>query len=163
MNYHSLGQYFYKLYAILFIVMLVPILFFILLYQALRVKMVTTPGHLFPADYTSLVAGIAVCVVWGVAFMVFYNRLKAIRKVVSLGERLSRYANLTIVRSVLFSLGLLMLTVGYFFSENPWLTIAFMTSLFIPAFFWPVPARVCRHLKLKADERMMVYYKMDDL
>lgn len=163
MNFHSLGQYFYKLYSILFVLLLVPLVVFSFLYQALRTEWLPAVDLSSYQQQITYVVGGVVITVWLVAYLIFITRLKPMRRLFSLGERLSRYASLTIVRSVLFSIGLLLLAIGYFFSENQWLTIGFMVSLLLPVLLWPVPSRVCRHLKLKGDERMMVFYKMDDL
>ncbi|MBL7842357.1 MAG: hypothetical protein KF846_14670 [Cyclobacteriaceae bacterium] len=163
MNFHSIGQYFYKLYSILFVLLLVPLVAFIFLYQALRTELVLVVDlSKYQQQITYVVGGVVISV-WLVAYFIFVTRLQPMQKIFSLGERLSKYATLTIVRSVLFSIGLLLLAIGYFFSENQWLTIGFITSLLLPVLFWPIPSRVCRHLKLKGDERMMVLYKMDDL
>lgn len=162
MNFHSLGQYFYKLYSILFVLLLVPLVVFIVLYQVLRTEMLPVVDlSLYQQHVTYVVGGVTITV-WMVAYLIFRTQLKATRKIFSLGERLSRYASLTIVRSVLFSIGLLLLAIGYFFSENQWFTIGFMISLLIPVLNWPIPSRVCKQLKLKGDERMMVLFKMDD-
>jgi len=163
MKFHSLGQYFYRLYALLFALILIPLGVFIFLYQALQVGILPQVDLSLPAQHVIYVIGGVVITVWLLSYIIFFRRVRAIRKIFSLGDKLSRYATLTIVRSVMFSIGLLVLIIGYYFTESQWLTIAFIASLVIPLLFWPVPARVCNHLKLKGDERMMVLYKMDDL
>ena len=163
MNFHSLGQYFYKLYALLFALKLLPLSVFILLYQALQMGVLPQVDISLQVPYVLYVIGGVVITLWLLSYLLFFKRLRSIRTIFSLGEKLSRYATLTIVRSVMFSTGLLVLVIGYYFTESQWLTIAFIASLVIPVLFWPIPARVCNHLKLKGDERMMVLYKMDDL
>ncbi|MBX2967077.1 MAG: hypothetical protein KF845_13105 [Cyclobacteriaceae bacterium] len=160
MNYLSVAQYFYKLYARLFVLVLIPAGVFIFLYQALQAVWLPLPELDIEPEIVVYAAGFIAGAVWLTAFLIMHIRLKRIRKIVSLGERLSRYAKLTTVRSVLFSAGMLVLALGYYLTQQQWLTVAFMISLLLPAIFWPAPARVCYDLRLKGDERMMILYKM---
>lgn len=163
MNYHSLNQYFYKLYARLFMLALVPIGVFIFLYKASETNWLTNTKLDIEPEMIVYAAAAIAFMDWLMALLIMYVGLKRVRKEVSLGERLSRYANLTTVRSALFSSGMLILAIGYHLSQHQWLTIGFMVSLILPAIFWPVPGRVCYDLRLKGDERMMILYKMDKL
>lgn len=163
MNYHSLSQYFYKLYARMFMMVLLPIGVFIFLYQARETQWLPEAKPDIEPELIVYAAVIIAFMDWLMALLIMYVGLKRVRKEVSLGERLSRYANLTTVRSALFSSGMLILAIGYHLSQHQWLTIGFMVSLILPAIFWPVPGRVCYDLRLKGDERMMILYKMDKL
>ena len=161
MKYHSLGQYFYKLYALIFILILVPLAVFIFLYQAFRLEIVPAIGFGLSKEILSYLAIGLAFVVWLIAFLVFSIRLKALRKINSLGKRLSDYGTLTIVSNAIISLGMLILAGGYYLTENRWVTIIFIGSLIFLAFRWPFPKRVCKDLVLKGDEHMMVLYRMD--
>lgn len=161
MKYNSLGQYFYKLYTIIFILLLVPLGVFIFLYQ--RVQLGIQKPIEFDVNEEFVfysVMGLAV-LDWLFVTGFFYHRLRTIRKTSSLGERLSQYANLTIVRNAVISTGMLLLAAGYYLTENKWLTVVFLAALLLPVVQWPVPKRVCLHLKLRGDEYKMVLYRMD--
>lgn len=161
MKYNSLGQYFYKLYTIIFILMLVPIGLFIFLYQGVRLGFLKSiEPDLNPQFILIGVISLAVFS-WTISWLLISHRLKEVTKIGSLGEKLSRYASLTIVRNSAFSVGMLLLGAGYFFTQDSWMTIAFAISLLLPLLFWPSPKRVCKDLKLKGDELMMVLYRMD--
>lgn len=161
MNYQSLGQYFYKLYALTFVIMLVPLGVFIYLYQGLRLKYLNPIEWEYSVWFTScVVLGIA-GLNWLTAFFLFHYRLLRIRKIPGLGDRLGEYASLTFVRMGLFVGGMLFLAVGYYLTENKWLTVIFLVSLLLPIIRWPNPKRVCMDLALKGDEYKIVFYRMD--
>lgn len=161
MKFHSLGQYFYKLYAMIFVLLLIPLTLFIFLYQGLLHGFLVTIETDFSNDFILYTAiGIA-CIDWAVALLLFTQSIKPVRKLQSLGEKLSRYAPLTLIRNILFCTGMVVLAPGYYLTESNWITIVFFGSLILPAYFWPFPKRVCKELKLKGDEEMMVLYKMD--
>ncbi len=161
MNYQSLGQYFYKLYALTFVIMLVPLGVFIFLYQGLRLEYLHAIQWEYSVGITSyVVVGIA-GLNWITAFFLFKFRLMGIRKIPGLGERLSQYASLTLVRMGSFVAGMLFLACGYYVTENKWLTIIFLVSLLLPIVRWPNPKRVCQDLALRGDEFKIVFYRMD--
>jgi len=161
MNYQSLGQFFYKLYALVFVMMLLPLGVFIYLYQGLRLEYLKSIEWEYTVGFTSfIVAGIA-GLNWLTAFVHFQYRIINIRKIPSLGERLSQYASLTLVRMGSFVVGMLFLAVGYYLTENNWLTILFIVSLLLPIIRWPNPKRVCKDLALRGDEYKIVFYRMD--
>jgi hypothetical protein len=161
MNYQSLGQYFYKLYALTFLIMLVPLGVFIFLYQGLRLEYLDAVEWEYSVGFTSyVVVGIA-GLNWLTAFFLFQYRLLGIRKIQGLGERLSQYASLTLVRMGSFVVGMLFLAVGYYLTQNKWLTIIFLMSLLLPIIRWPNPKRVCQNLALRGDEYKIVFYRMD--
>lgn len=161
MNYQSLGQYFYKLYTYIFLIMLVPILGFIYLYQGLRLEYLKSVEWEYPIDLTSFGAMIMAILIWLIAFYFFHHRLSDLRRISGLGERLSQYASLTLVWMISFVVGMLFLATGYYLTETNWLTVIFLMSFLLPCIRWPSPARVCRDLALRGDEYKIVLYRMD--
>jgi len=161
MKFQTLGQYFYKLYALMFILFLVPLAVFIFLYQSFRLAWLPTFDLLQMVELISYLAFSIAAFDWVIILFVFHYRLKSIRKIHSLGERLSRYASLTLVSNTIISVGMLVLSGGYYLTENKWMTIVFIASLILPVIRWPFPSRVCKDLALKGDEQMMVLYRMD--
>lgn len=59
------------------------------------------------------------------------------------------------------STGCILLAVGYYVTADEHLTILFMVSLAGMIVMWPRPAKVCRDLRLRGDEREMVYFRKD--
>jgi hypothetical protein len=161
MKYNSLGQYFYKLYTLIFILMLMPMGVFIFLYQRVRLGFQQPIEFDINEEYV-LYGVIGVSLLdWLMASILFHYRLRFVLKTKSLGERLSQYATLTIVRNAAVSFGMLMLAIGYYLTEEKWLTVIFLASLILPVLYWPSPKQVCRNLQLKGDEYKMVLYRMD--
>jgi hypothetical protein len=98
-----------------------------------------------------------------IASFIFYRNLKAIRKIASLGLRLERYYALTVIRFSLISFADLLLIGGYFLTGNLLFSALFGVSLILFLLIWPRPSKVCNDLKLKGDERQMVYHKKMNL
>jgi hypothetical protein len=161
MKFYSLRQYFYTLYTWLFALILVPLFAFVICYRVFRFDSFQTIefglSGLSSASGFVLIAFAA----WVVSYWIFWRNIEAFRKLQSLGERLSRYARLTIVRYLWIVTGMMTLVVGYYITFNGWLTVVFLLSMGMPLLIWPLPSRVCRDLKLKGDERMVVLYRMD--
>lgn len=161
MKFNSLGQFFYKLYTFIFVLMLWPIAVFIFLYKGLQFELLKTIALELAVELITYTIVALAVILWLLTILVFRFKLKAIRKISSLGERLSRYASLCIKYNAWISLGMLLLAGGYYLTENKWITIIFIASLMMPLLQWPFPRRVCKDLKLKGDEHMMVLYRMD--
>ena len=158
MKYQSLREYFYKLYALLFFLVLIPLGAFIYLYLAMRTQ--GFGGILNNDEFLSqtliYVFGAVAFVDWSASFLIFSRGLKSARTITSLGGKLDRYYALTIVRFALIISGLLVLAAGFFLIENHVLTGLFMISLVVLGIVWPFPSKVCNDLALKGDERNMV-------
>lgn len=158
MDFLTIGQYFNKLFSALLVILLAPIVAFIVIYLG--------PGPADP-DGTSLTLSgflmLAIVVIdWLIIFISFDKKIKSIRNGQGLRIKLEKYYRLTIVRYMLAAGGCLVLASGFYFTGDDVFTGIFVASLVATAALWPTSPKVCNDLKLKGDEREMVYYKKDD-
>ena len=158
MDFFTIEQYFNKLFSALFVILLIPIGAFIGSYLgSIDPTGAQTNFSLHPYYLAAIVAAD-----WLLIF-VFYNyRIKSIRNGRGLRVKLEEYFRLTIVRYICGSVGCLVLAYGFYISNNELFTGAFVVSLLALGLLWPTSPKVCRDLKLRGDEREMVYYKKDN-
>jgi hypothetical protein len=57
----------------------------------------------------------------------------------------------------------LLLAVGLFLTRSDIFTAFYIAGLIFSAVFWPTSRKVSDDLRLRGDERQMVYYKKDTL
>lgn len=158
MDFFTIEQYFNKLFSALFVILLVPIGVFIGSYLR-SVGPISTPIS-FSTDHYYLAA--IVVADWVLIFILFNKRIKSIRNGQGLRVKLEEYFRLTIVRYICGALGCLVLAYGFYISNDEVYTGTFVVSLLVLGLLWPTSPKVCRDLKLRGDEREMVYYKKDN-
>ncbi len=164
MKYNSVPEYFYKFNSRLYALVLMPLITFIVLYWKMKTGDPAIPAQ--DAGFNQVLLLICIIVVlmeWVFSFLLFRSKLKSILTLGSLGERLDRYYTFTLVRFSFMISGLILLAVGFFFTEDQYFTILFVASMIGLAFFWPTSAKVCDDLCLKGDERKLILYKLDKL
>jgi hypothetical protein len=157
MEFITINQYFYKLYAAVLVILLLPILAFITAYfqyAAFEYQQAQSLTALFQF------AGLAIFC-WLVLVVISFKKIKSIRHAQGLRAKLEKYFYLTIVRYVLISFGSLMLAFGFLTTRDDKFTGIFVVNLILALTIWPRPAHVCQELKLRGDEREMVYFKKD--
>jgi hypothetical protein len=153
MKYQSVGEYFYKMYSVLFLYLLIPMLALGGVYWANRYFLSIDPAS------RDLILGALITVVvldWLMAWVWFNQAVKGLLTLVSLGERLQRYFKLMLIRFSIFAVGLFMLVAAYAISGNRLAALAFGLHLVLALLIWPFPSRVVQHLKLKGNERELV-------
>jgi hypothetical protein len=157
MEFISISQYFYKLYNAVLVILLLPILAFITIYFQYL-----TAVELQAQSLTILfeVAG-AVVFLWILFLLISFRKIRSIRNEPGLRAKLEKYFYLTIVRYILISLGSLALAFGFMLTRDDRFTGIFVLNLILAIIIWPKPSRVCRQLRLRGDEREMVYFKKD--
>ena len=158
MDFFTIEQYFNKLFSALFVILLVPIGAFIGSYLR-SVDPIAMPMN-FSDDHYYLAA--IVVADWVLIFILFNKRIKSIRNGQGLRVKLEEYFRLTIVRYICGALGCLVLAYGFYISNDGAYTGTFVVSLLVLGLLWPTSPKVCRDLKLRGDEREMVYYKKDN-
>jgi hypothetical protein len=157
MKWITIGQYFYRLYIVVLLILMVPIFSFVSVYvffSSMPIQPVAfflTPLHLFLFMTAMLV----------IQFLIFNKKIKSIRKDQGLRLKLEKYSNLTIVRYSLIAAVCLVLACGFYLTKDDMITGMFAFTLILLGVLWPRSAKVCRDLKLRGDEREMVYYKKD--
>ena len=155
MTFFSIHQYFNRLHSALFLLLMAPLLAFIGLH-------LTEAEEGEPAHHFYALIPVAL-LVWLFAMAIFNKKIKSARNEQGLGAKLEKYFEITIVRYALFSCGSLLLALGLYFSRSELFTACYLGGLVLGGALWPFAAKVCRDLKLKGDEREMVYFKKDNL
>jgi hypothetical protein len=157
MQYFTMSQYFNKINIAVMMLLLIPILGFIASYTliatggpALTVKWLT------PYNQLTIVA-----TVWLVILVFFFKRIKSIRNDQGLGLKLQKYFWLTIVRYTLIAMVSIFLAASFYITKEDWATAIFVLNMILGVIVWPRPAKVSNDLKLRGDEKEMVYYKKD--
>jgi hypothetical protein len=157
MTFITITQYFNKLQSALYILLIVPLLVFIALYVYMSGK----PAD--PREAYYIIIPSAVLLDWVVATILFNKKIKSTRKAQGLGAKLDKYFRLTIVRYSFLSSGSLLLAAGLYLSGSDVFSALYLVMLVLSAVHWPSAAKVSRDLKLRGDERQMVYFKKENL
>jgi hypothetical protein len=158
MEFTSINEYFYKFNSFLLIIMLMPIVGFIALYLQL------TPGvNDQYISTTFVITASLIATTWLTIFVFFDKKIKSIRNAQGLRQKLEKYFRLTIVRFSVFACCAFVLLVMFYKTRNDLITLMFLLELVISGFVWPTSSKVANDLKLRGDEREMVYYRKDVL
>jgi hypothetical protein len=156
MKFSSIKEYFYKLQSRCYALLLLPIALMIGFYLINR-----TRENLIDLDDTFrmllriLFPSIAIIELTTV-HLVLRGRLKQIRKLQGLGERLDKFvpiSSLTTAASI--SASLLML-VGLFLTGDELFTVLFLLCIALVYLQRPTPVYFIRQLQLKGDERQLI-------
>lgn len=159
MQFISITEYFYKLYSAILLITLPPITSFIALY----LQPVELQKDIEKEPKAFLLFSTAVLFLWAAMLIFFNKKIKSLRIRQGLRQKLEKYFGLTIVRYLTFCLTGMVLASGFYVLRNDFFTYFFVVQLLLAAMLWPMPSKVSRDLKLKGDEREMVYYKKDVL
>ncbi len=162
MNFNSIKEYFYKVYSYCFLIMLLPVallgcVHFQLNFNTIKPFLIDTQ----PEIMVSLFLGV-VLLFLTIVHLYAHARLKKIVKMIGLGNKMDHYFYLTIVRLVAGAITCCLLIAGYLVTQNELADILFFIILAWIAFQIPSSRKACKELKLKGDERTMVYFKMDN-
>jgi hypothetical protein len=157
MEYFTIGQYFTKLNIRLLMILLILIIAFVAAYLLTAAEPEPKPW-LTPTEIALVIA-----VNWLIAFLYYLKKIKSIAKDQGLGLKLTKFFYLTIVRYIIIALGCIFLLYSFYVTKDDMITGIFALNLVLMGVLWPTSPKVCRDLKLKGDEREMVYYKKDQL
>jgi hypothetical protein len=155
MDFITITQYFNKLHSALLVLLIVPLLVFIALYFFLD-ELPTSPAK----EYLIIIPT-AVLIDWLVAMLIFNKKIKSVGNEQGLGIKLDKYFKITIVRYSLLSSGSFILALGFYLYGSDLLTALYLAGLVLAGILWPTGRKVCSDLRLKGDEREMVYFKKD--
>jgi hypothetical protein len=159
MQFDSIPQYFYKVYNTVLFIMLVPLLTFIAFYLLPMKRPIEFDEY--PEQFITYAS--IVLTLWMIMFIFFNKKIKTLRNDQGLRRKLEKYFRLTIVRYSLIALSAFVLAAGFFLTRNDWFTLGFLFHLLMAGLLWPRSAKVTRDLKLRGDEREMVFFKKDIL
>lgn len=155
MDFFTIAQYFNKLNSVLFLMMMVPLLGFITIY------FFPNPSAVGPWNATVVGIFLLVALGWIMTKIHFDKKIKSARNAQGLGAKLDHYFQITIVRFGFLSGLWLLLALGLYLSDNDIFAVVYFAGLGLSAAHWPTAGKACRDLKLKGDEREMVYFKKD--
>lgn len=155
MNFISIDQYFYKLQSVLFLLLMVPLLVFSALYLLMDASPPDPPREYFVAILS------AVALSWLIAVLLINKKIKSARNEQGLGAKLDKYFKITIVRYRILSGGSFLLALGLYLTGSDVFTAGYVAGLVLAGMLWPRSRKVCKDLKLKGDEREMVYFRKD--
>lgn len=157
MEYFTIGQYFTKLNIRLLIIILTLIVAFVVAYFLTTFDPEST-SWLTRTQIISIIAAN-----WAIMFLYYFKKIKSIANDQGLGLKLTKFFYLTIVRYILIAFGCLFLLYSFYITKDDVMTGIFVLNLILMAVLWPTSNKVCRDLKLRGDEREMVFYKKDQL
>jgi hypothetical protein len=160
MDFITIKEYFYKFHSRLMLILLLPIVLFIVLY--LQHSSSETSGSYQSSHLTTTVIAVVVTI-WCMYLVLHIKRIKSARNGKGLRQKLEKYFRITIVRYIVIALASLILAIAFFITGNDFYTYTFIINLLIGAVFWPRAKKVSADLRLRGDERVMVYYKRDTL
>jgi hypothetical protein len=139
--------------------LLVPVGVFIAIY----LQPVDQPNVLIVHAELFVIVCSAVLIIWAVVFIFFNKKIKTVRKGQGLRQKLEKYFLITIVRYSFFCFCSLGLAVVFYLTRSDVYTILFLAQIVAAGLLWPFSWKVSADLKLRGDEREMVYYKKDQL
>jgi hypothetical protein len=155
MEYFTIGQYFTKLNIRLLTIVLLLIIAFVMVY-------LSTAYDAVPQPWLTLYQIIGIVAAdWLIMFVYYFKKIKSIAKDQGLGLKLTKFFYLTIVRYIILAFACMFLLYSFFLTKDDVITGIFAANLALMALLWPTSAKVCRDLKLRGDEREMVFYKKD--
>lgn len=157
MEYFTIGQYFTKLNIRLLMIVLILIIAFVAAYLLTASEPEAKPW-LTLTQIASIIAAN-----WLIAFLYYLKKIKSIAKDQGLGLKLTNFFYLTIVRYIIIALGCLFLLYSFYLTKDDIITGIFAANLALMGVLWPTSSKVCSDLKLRGDEREMVFYKKDQL
>jgi hypothetical protein len=157
MEFFTISQYFTKLHIRLLMIILVLIIAFVSAYFLTAFDPEPQPWLSY-TQMTAIISG-----VWLIVFVYYLKKIKSIAKDQGLGLKLTKFFYLTIVRYIIIAFGCLFLLYSFYRTKDDVVTGMFVINLALMGALWPTSAKVCRDLKLRGDEREMVFYKKDQL
>jgi hypothetical protein len=157
MQHFTMSQYFNRINIALMMLLLIPIFGFIAVYT-----LIATGGSQLIVQWLAMHHLVTItATVWLLLLLFFFKRIKSIRNDQGLGLKLQKYFRLTIVRYILISMLSVFLAISFYITKDDRVTAIFASNLIFAAIVWPRPAKACNDLKLRGDERELVYFKKD--
>ena len=159
MNFITIKEYFYKFHSRLMLILLIPIITFIVLYLQ------HSPDTFIPYESRHLNTIVVALIItaWLIYMVLHIKKIKSARNGKGLRQKLEKYFRITIVRYLVIDATSLMLAGAFSITGNDYFTFVFIANLLVAAIFWPRAKKVSNDLRLRGDERQMVYYKTDVL
>ena len=157
MNFSSIKEYFYRLQSRCYAFVLLPVLLLIALYAMQRftsLHFTTLNDDLIFSVQIALPA-MALLELTSVHLAAFL-KLKKIRKLKGMGERLDAYAILVTMKMIAGDVASVMMLAGLVLTGEELFIGFFMLCLAFILFQRPTPARLSRQLQLRGDEKELI-------
>ena len=155
MKFLSIKEFFYKLNTIGFILLLVPMSAFIFLFYR--------PGNLTPmineeTQIDGLLKGAIAILLLVLTTVHWLKKIKVrkLKKLIELARKMDGYAEIFLVRMVIYSAYLLMMVLGYYLTSSLLFTGLFMLMVMITFLQWPRRSTFSSLLDLNNNERIMI-------
>lgn len=157
MKFNSLRAYFYKLHNLLYLALLPPLIGFTFLYlenylDIVKITVLSIRLGLALAAFLVLIC---------MSLWIRRRRLRVVRGLVSLNDRLEQYASALIHQFFILSAASYVLALSFYLMKDQLFIALFGMQLILFSVYWPTPRKVCRDLQLKKDEREVVINKID--
>jgi hypothetical protein len=158
MKFADASGYFRKLHNILSAIILPPVLGFgyIYLEAGYGGKPMPPATH---ADIRTYLLAFALVAIVTFSIATFLRRLKEIRMLDQLTERLAQYANAVITRFAFAAAAGFLAVAGLYFTNDPIHVGLFVFLMILLSAWWPSASRVCRQLRLGKEDREWVMRK----
>lgn len=158
MEYNSVTDYFARLHLRSLILFFVSLLMFLLLFYLLLSQNLTPVmaegGELIAYAFVAFALMDA-----SMSFVLMKAMLRNVKSLPSLGDRMDRYAQISLVRFALLLSGSILLIVALYLSGDQRIVVVYGIYLFFFLFAWPTRSRLCTELELKENEREVVFGK----
>jgi len=160
MKFSSVREYFQKLYNILYAIVLAPVLCFgyVYLEAGYGTSPMSAPAAEDVLSYVVILFQMALVIA---SLGTFSKKLKALRNIEGLRERLNAYGRATIIRFILVSVTAFLGVAGLLFAANPIHVGLFVLLMILLSFWWPSPHKLSRDLRLGREERELVMRRGD--
>jgi membrane-associated phospholipid phosphatase len=162
MKFNYVKEYFYKLSSLGYQLMMLPLILFIIYYTQ---SLILLPDLTLWSEQVSqiiffVMSGISIIIL--TAVQIFTNiKANLIARENGLGIKLEKLERILNRKMKLLSVLILAMSLMLLFTGNSYFSMAFGVLTLWYFLQWPTPARVCRLLKLRGDEREMVITRGD--
>lgn len=157
MNFSSVKEYFYRLQSRCYALLLLPLLLLIALYTLQRFAGLTLAVQ---DEETVLILNIvfpvAVILELTSVHLVAYLKIKKIRQMKGMGDRLDGYASLITLKMMIGVSSSVIVLAGLVLTEEELFIGYFVVCLLFILFQRPTPKQLSNQLQLKGDERELI-------
>jgi len=157
MNFSSIKEYFYRLQSRCYALLLFPVMLLIAIYAVQRFANLS-----FTSEDAELVLVLKIALpAFAVleltsVHLVAHLKLKKMRKLKGMGERLDQYAALTTLKMIAGVSASFIVSAGLVFTTDQLFIVFYVLSLLYILFQRPTPWRLSKQLQLKGDERELI-------
>ena len=157
MNFSSIKEYFYRLQSRCYALVLLPVMLLITIYAMQRfANLIFTTEEADLAFVLKIALPVVAILKLTSVHLVTYFKLKKMRKLKGMGERLDQYASLVTLKMIAGVFASFFMLVGLALTADQLFIAFFLLSLLYILVQRPTPSRLSRQLKLKGDERELI-------